>query len=161
MKTMQTNILGEDGDRSLIGSFFKSMVPPLMPGKSLDAMNRIMIQSIAQSIDELMKDGAARINLSTWLRHHITMATTNATYGPANPFLDKHVEDAFWTFEKNLLPVLINVLPSLTASTAIRARRVVSDAFLEYFRKNQHSKGSALVQARYDIVANMAFPLRT
>ena len=158
-KTLQTNILGEDGDRSLINSFFKDMVPPLMPGRSLDAMNRIMTQSVAQSIDELMQDGAARINLSTWLRHHITIATTKATYGPANPFLDQHIEDAFWTFERNLLLILVNILPYLTTSTAIRARKIVSDAFLDYFRKNKHAQRSALVQARVDNAREYGVPI--
>jgi hypothetical protein len=31
-----------------------------------------------------------------WCRHIITMASTDAAYGPANPFKEKVVEDGFW-----------------------------------------------------------------
>jgi cytochrome P450 len=54
------------------------------------------------------------------------------------------------TFEKNTLSLLVNVLPSITARTASHARTAVGKAFNDYFKKDQHRKGSSLVQARYD-----------
>jgi hypothetical protein len=95
--TEANEIINRDllGSESYVGTFFKAMLPPLTPGSALDAMNQIMLENIADAVNALPKE-PTRINLASWLRHHITLATTNSTYGPGNPFLDPSVETAFW-----------------------------------------------------------------
>lgn len=70
----------------------------LKPGETLDDMNRLMIQSIAKSLDSLTSEQSpsTRIHLFQWVRDRVTAATTNAVYGPQNPFKEKEVVDAFW-----------------------------------------------------------------
>ena len=38
----------------------------------------------------------AEVGLWEWIRHTLTMASTNAAYGAGNPFKDPEVEDGFW-----------------------------------------------------------------
>lgn len=93
------NMKREDGDWGYSVDFYQSMHPALGPGQGLDAMNRVMIQTIAASVDTLKpskKGEATRIGLVEWLKHEITLATTDATYGRMNPFQEPKVEKAFW-----------------------------------------------------------------
>lgn len=90
------NIDGSKGERGYVRTFAKNIYPPLAPGPALDDMNRIMIQNVTKSATRLA-GSAKRINLYKWLRHEITLATTYAVYGPANPIADPEVEKAFWS----------------------------------------------------------------
>ena len=36
------------------------------------------------------------LDLYSWVHHTITLASTDAVYGPANPFQDPKVEKGFW-----------------------------------------------------------------
>ena len=95
---LKTNVNGEQGDWGYAMSFYKILHPSLSPGPTLDSMNRIMIQDIGACLERLKprKGASRRLQLSKWLRHEVTMATTNAVYGPTNPFKDGDVEAAFW-----------------------------------------------------------------
>lgn len=46
--------------------------------------------------------------------------------------------------------LILNFLPSLSARNGFRGRKIVSNAFLEYFQNNSHESGSNLVQIRYN-----------
>lgn len=66
----------------------------LSPGTALNGMNNAMIKHVCECIDTI---GPAKIvRLDAWLRHNVTLATTNAVYGPYNPFKKSTVENAFW-----------------------------------------------------------------
>ena len=95
---LNVNTNGEQGDWGYSMEFHKSLHPSLASGAGLDAMNRIMIQNIASSIDRLQPVGGkpTRIGLMAWVRHEMTTATTESVYGPLNPFRDPKVEEAFW-----------------------------------------------------------------
>ena len=95
---LKINVNGEQGDWGYSMEFHKSLAPSLAPGAGLDGMNRIMIQNVAASLEKLStgKGKSTRVGLVAWLRHEITMATTNAVYGPMNPFQNPKAEEAFW-----------------------------------------------------------------
>jgi hypothetical protein len=93
---INTNLDGSEGPRGYVLTFSKAIHSALVPGAALDFMNRIMIQDIASSADRLAEKGPVTVNLCEWLRHELTMATTNAVYGPGNPYTDPAVEQAFW-----------------------------------------------------------------
>lgn len=97
---IQYNVDGSQGNQGYVITFFKNIHPPLAPGESLDKMNRIMIANIARSADALAAASPKRVKLGQWLRHEITVATTNSVYGPANPLLSPEIEDAFWSVER-------------------------------------------------------------
>lgn len=97
-KIATTNINGDDGDWGLSMDFNKAVYPALSPGAPLEAMNRIMLPTIAGSVDMLQaRSGeSTKIGLNRWIRHELTLAITDAVYGPQNPFKDRAIEDAFW-----------------------------------------------------------------
>lgn len=67
---------------------------PVLAGKSLDIMNRMMLQQLLPIIDDM--GNYDYIDLHAWLRHAITIVSTNVTYGNLNPFQNRHIEDTFW-----------------------------------------------------------------
>ena len=99
-KIATNNINGDEGDWGLSMDFNKAIYPALSPGPHLEAMNRIMIPHIAESLDKLRmgEEGGRRrrIVLGRWIRHELSRAITDSVYGPQNPFKDRAVEDAFW-----------------------------------------------------------------
>ena len=97
-KILMNNVNGDEGDWGLSMESYEAMRAALKPGGGLDDMNRLMIQSIAESLEALAPDAGktVRISLSHWLRDQVTAATTTSVYGPQNPFQDKDVVEAFW-----------------------------------------------------------------
>ena len=97
-KILMNNVNGDEGDWGLSMASYEAMRSALKPGGGLDDMNRLMIQSIAESLEALAPDvgKTVRISLSGWLRGQVTAATTTSVYGPQNPFQDKDVTEAFW-----------------------------------------------------------------
>ena len=95
---VEFNVDGEAGDRGYLATFNKISRPILAPGPDLDKMNRAMIENIVNFMPQLDRAAglANTLMLSHWLRHQVTIATTNAIYGPSNPFLDLKVKKAFW-----------------------------------------------------------------
>ena len=94
---LMKNLDGKNGDWGLSADTRKGMHAALAPGKDLDTMNREMVKSVSASLDQLCRDEeTTTIDLMTWIRHEITLAGTNAAYGPNNPFKDPEVEKGFW-----------------------------------------------------------------
>ena len=90
------NLNGEQGEWGLQIDTHKGMHAALAPGTALDSMSQPMLRTVAESLDSLGTDSKVTIDLASWLRHTITMASTDAVYGPTNPFKDPAVEDGFW-----------------------------------------------------------------
>lgn len=95
---LMKNVNGDEGNWGLSMESYEAMRAALKPGAALDEMNRLMIQSIAASLDSLTSadNEAVKIPLAAWLRNSVTAATTASVYGPQNPFKEKKVVDAFW-----------------------------------------------------------------
>lgn len=87
------NVNGEEGDWGYCVDFDKFCTSIII----WDGTNRLMIRNVAASIDSLkpIQTTDTKIKLIKWLRHHITLATTNSVYGPMNPFRNPEIEDAF------------------------------------------------------------------
>jgi cytochrome P450 len=62
-------------------------------------------------------------------------------------------------FESELLPILVGILPSLTARKDLAGREKVFQAFAHYFRIDGHKDGSILVQNRHEVGVNNQVPL--
>lgn len=69
-------------------------LPSTLTGKSLDAMNLRMVKLMRPFIDEMGK--MSTFDLYGWCQETIMDASTDATYGPLNPYADKEVASAFW-----------------------------------------------------------------
>jgi hypothetical protein len=60
----------------------------VLAGKDLDRMNEIILRELQAIVNDMGNDEA--VDLNAWLRHAITIASTNATYGSLNPFKSTH-----------------------------------------------------------------------
>lgn len=92
------NVNGDDGDWGFSMDSYAAMRTALVPGAELDKMNQIMIESTLMLLGSLRpKQGrSTKIELARWLRDSVTLSTTNSVYGPANPFKNSAIVDAFW-----------------------------------------------------------------
>ncbi len=99
-KILMKNVNGDEGDWGLSMESYAAMRAALSAGPGLDSMNRVMIQTIAASLDELHSpaDLHTKIKLNQWLQISVTAATTLSVYGPQNPFADEAVAESFWYY---------------------------------------------------------------
>ena len=56
-------------------------------------------------------------------------------------------------FNSDLTPILVGVLPSITARKGIAGRAIVAKAFEQYFKDEGHKTGSILAKNRYEVAA--------
>ncbi|KAL6713087.1 hypothetical protein ACLMJK_009208 [Lecanora helva] len=153
-KVIMKNVNGEEGDWGMSMESYQAMRAALAPGVDLDAMNRIMVQNVAASLERLQPEKgrpSTNINLMHWLRHELTMATTNAVYGPRNPYANRDVENGFWDLVGGLTMMFVNFMPSMTAPKGYRGRETVARAFVQYYNDKGHETGSAWAKNRYDV----------
>lgn len=85
----------ENGGGGVNNKVLHSMHPALL-GPGLDGMNSTMINNLQISIDNLESQHNLSFDLHAWCRHAITVASTDAVYGPHNPFKSQDIETAFW-----------------------------------------------------------------
>lgn len=68
----------------------------LAPGPNLDALNAKAVSILNASLSALSaKEAPTVVKLFEWASHEIMMATTDAIYGPRNPFRDPAVREAY------------------------------------------------------------------
>ncbi|OCL11145.1 cytochrome P450 [Glonium stellatum] len=151
---MLKNATGEEGDKGYTVEGFKRIHAALGPGPGLEQMTTLAAQHVAVNMGKLKPEKEStitRIMLYEWIQHLIAVATSDAVYGPMNPFQNPEVESAFWDFERNFTTLLVNIMPALTARRGHIGRERVNQAFEKYFRQEGHKSGSALVKARYEV----------
>lgn len=68
----------------------------LNPGPNLDDLNAKAVNILNTSLGALCaKKSPTTVKMFEWASHEIMLATTNAVYGPRNPFKDSAVQDAY------------------------------------------------------------------
>ena len=96
-RVIRNNANLEKGEWGLYHEAMKAIRTATTPGGGLEDLNRIMIASVSASLNSL-KTGTLpiRLNLLSWVRREVGLATSEAVYGPANPLKDPIVEAGFW-----------------------------------------------------------------
>jgi hypothetical protein len=94
-KVLVKNVDGVE-DFSYAILFDKAIHPAVTPGPKLDAMNRLSVQKVAEALDTLASQAPTTLRLFEWVKKEITFATTEAVYGPKNPFADAKIQEAYW-----------------------------------------------------------------
>ena len=98
MDIIKTNMDGEQGKWGLIPETHDGIYTALAPGPTLDWMNETMLRKLLPFVDELEQRGdTTEIDLYSWIRRAFAVSSTEAVYGPKNPF--NHIaglEEAFW-----------------------------------------------------------------
>lgn len=83
------------------------------------------------------------IDLMSLLRTSVAMAMADALYGSTNPFaLDHSLVDDFWNFEEGILMLVMNFIPTWTASKAVRGRERLVNAFKSHYRRTRLDSAS-------------------
>ena len=96
-KKLLENLQGVHGKESLLLKGLDETHKVMKPGNGITPMVSIAAQTAAGHMEELETNSSSRrIDLWEWVRHEITVATTEAVYGPTNPYRDTDVEHAFW-----------------------------------------------------------------
>lgn len=68
----------------------------LSPGPNLDDLNTKAVQILDRSMEALcVSRKTTTVDLFAWSSQEIMLATTNAVYGPKNPFNNPTVQDAY------------------------------------------------------------------
>ncbi|KAI1634626.1 cytochrome P450 [Biscogniauxia mediterranea] len=129
----------------------------LSPGPQLDSLNKKSIEVLLASLSRAAM-GDAKVSMRQWIDREITMATTDAIYGPSNPFRDPDVTTAWLKYEAGLLPLLVNILPMFTAREPAEAREVLVRAYEAYYRQGGHSNASAFIKHRCEFYLQRGIP---
>ncbi|KAK9778547.1 putative Cytochrome P450 [Seiridium cardinale] len=126
-------------------SWPRFITPVMGPGEDLDAINKRSVEVFADEMRTLKAQGTVRLGLSQWSRQTIVTATTEAVWGPQNPYRDPLIAESW-----KLLNVSIFPLASLLFPKVLRARELVAAAMIEYINNGGHKSASGLVRMRYE-----------
>lgn len=91
-------VIGSDRmreDDSYLSTFVPFLHPALAPGPGLNGLSDAAVRYISESLAELDGGSATRVELFAFVRRQLLMATTEAIYGPKNPFRDPALEKAW------------------------------------------------------------------
>lgn len=101
---------GESAGGHGLGNKILHVMVPALTGKPLDILNMQMTRLIRPFIDELGE--TCTLDLYKWCKEAIVCASTEATYGPLNPYKDPEVVAAWWSVPSSLTwishPILIS-----------------------------------------------------
>lgn len=154
MKIINKNIDQKDGDWGLSLDTSRGMHTVMAPGTNLDLMVKNMLTLFTISFDTLVTNGkdGIEVNLFSWMRRHFSIASTEAIYGPANPF-KKHadLEQAFWDFDSDFTMILLGIWPQVLARKGYNGRKKITEALTEYFNNGGIEGATGVAQVRYDV----------
>ncbi|KAI0023091.1 cytochrome P450 [Xylariomycetidae sp. FL0641] len=155
-------IIGRDvtSDSGYLMSFPKYVHSALSAGPALDAMNRRAIQVLSESLNAQAQHESPTINLFQWVRHELLLASTDAVYGPKNPFRDSEMEKAWYTFEPSMMMFALNLYPRWFARKGFKAREYMVRVWERYFDERSHEQGSEFIKARVKINDDFQIPLK-
>ncbi|KAL8813488.1 MAG: hypothetical protein Q9200_000222 [Gallowayella weberi] len=96
-KIVQHNLNGEEGSGYVI-DVHDRIVAALSPGKDLEAMTETFLEEAWAYLDRLETGNV--LDLFAWTREMVTMCSTRAIYGPANPFnTNPEFVRSFWSVD--------------------------------------------------------------
>ncbi|KAH8695302.1 putative cytochrome P450 oxidoreductase [Talaromyces proteolyticus] len=141
---------GQGGNQAVIHAMHSALF-----GQEQDKMIRSMIKGVEVWNDGLAHKAPIQIDMFEWCREAITVASSDAMWGPLNPFKSKYFRDAFWDFEAGIDRLILNFLPHIVARKAWKSRESGTKAFMKYYNANGPAQGSLLAQARWNTMHDM------
>ncbi|EPE37170.1 Cytochrome P450 [Glarea lozoyensis ATCC 20868] len=152
IEALEYNIDGKAGSIGCRIATQKTMQTSIAPGPNLTPVQGIIRSSILSQLEiSDLTHRASPIRMFEWTRHLVTLATTRAIYGKENPFENIKVENALWTVDEGFGALLTNILPSIFASRAHKARQVLFDYFAQYYKRDGLDGASQLIKSRYEV----------
>ncbi|KAK7927370.1 hypothetical protein PG985_004368 [Apiospora marii] len=168
VRIMHKDMMSEHG---FSVSWPRFIAPSMAPGKDLDMISRRSVEVLSAQTEPLRAQGGPiTIGLWGWSRQLMEIATTEAVWGPQNPYRDLGIAEAWryipvaqaWTqktpkltspprtFEKgfmsfSMFPFATRLFPKL-----YQARELVAAAMMEYVRNRGFETASGLVRKRFE-----------
>ena len=98
METLARDIRGSKAAENCRSETLKAMHQTLSPGEDLSNLTRTFLDSNIRLLDAgERKESPVVLNLFSFVRNLVTLASTDAVYGSIkNPFQDFAVQDGFW-----------------------------------------------------------------
>ncbi|POS70858.1 hypothetical protein DHEL01_v210747 [Diaporthe helianthi] len=153
MSQAGAEILQKDitSDSNSVAGLVPILARTMAPGPALSSMVSQAIKVMSKSIENLTgeKGTCSTINFYEWTRHEMLMATTDAVFGPENPYHDPAVESAWRTFESAYLTISLSPFKTLTARKAFRAREFLASTFVSYLEKGGPKSASEFVRTAH------------
>lgn len=90
-----------DLDDNYVSGFSRATSSVLAPGREVDIISKKALEVVTAAMDSIATDGHASTDVGTildlwsWTHRQMLMATTDAVYGPGNPYKDPVVEKAW------------------------------------------------------------------
>ncbi|KAK4038606.1 cholesterol 7-alpha-monooxygenase [Parachaetomium inaequale] len=148
VEVMKRDLTSEHGFST---SWPKFIMPAMAPGPDLDAINRRAIEIYVSEMAKLRAPGTTiKVGLWEWSRRMMVTSTTEAVWGPENPYRDPVVADAWKTFEAGFLTLSMFPMAWLFFPKLYHAREVAAKAMIEYMRKGGYKTASGLVRKRVE-----------
>ncbi|KAI1770808.1 cytochrome P450 [Hypoxylon cercidicola] len=131
-------------------SWPKYITPVMSPGKDLDELSRKAIEVFVGELEKIKAQGTVKTGLWQWTNRIMDTSTTEAVWGPDNPYRDPVVAEAWKIFEAGFLTLSVFPFARYIYPRLHRARETAAAAMTEYIRKGGHKRASGLVQKRYE-----------
>ncbi|KAJ2991563.1 hypothetical protein NUW58_g2470 [Xylaria curta] len=149
---LSEDLLEEDG-LNLRTETMRVMHAALQPGRHLQETSQAVLMNIIRFFDfETPKISQTSIGLFQWVRRVVSLASTNAIYGPTrNPMQNDEVMEGFWSVDRDFALLGLMVLPRLAVPEADRGRKRLFDAFRDYYSTSGLEEASELIKARYKL----------
>ncbi|OOO09411.1 cytochrome P450 [Aspergillus oryzae] len=138
----------ELGGQGLAKKTVEVMRPALL-GNKLDHLNEQMIHALKHIVHQVASSPTLPFDLYEWCSDALTVASTDAIYGPLNPYKSEAIRKAFWDFESNLSLLLVDTLPWLTCRKAWKGREQLVQAFIQFYQADGHLSASSLAYSRW------------
>ncbi|KAK1523889.1 uncharacterized protein CCOS01_08976 [Colletotrichum costaricense] len=149
---------------TLLPEFFEG-IHVGMAADNLHRMNASALAYVSDALDDLCRGNEAyeASNFWIWVRDLMTMATTEALYGPGNPLKkDASLMKDTWIFESDLPVLMLGIAPSITARRCFKARARLQAALGEYYGRDgdSHKDASQIVRNRANVLRKHGIPGR-
>ncbi|KAK7731777.1 hypothetical protein SLS53_008598 [Cytospora paraplurivora] len=78
------------------------------------------------------------------------LSTTNAVYGPGNPYKETSVEEAWKDFEQSDLTLGLSPFKAFLAPRAFRNRELIAVAWTKYVQEGSHQQASEFAKTMHE-----------
>ena len=153
MKIIMNNVNREEGDHGLMPRMRDMFSDTLARGENLKELTKSQMVIFSDTLNEIAVGGQTmEVDLFAWIKSLFTFANAKALYGPENLFTtDPSLVQSFWDFEANMLALIIDVLPSITARKAHQGRERVAKGLIEYIQQKRYRNASQVIQNRVSL----------
>ncbi|KAG4028016.1 hypothetical protein MFRU_025g00810 [Monilinia fructicola] len=154
------DVFSDSDAPSLMVKGIKVIQGALSPSGGMFSMLREAALATKNHLDNLEStarndNNCETIDLWDWVRHGLTVVTSESLYGAQNPYRDPKIEAGFWAFSDGSMNLILpSFLSTVIASKAICGRDAVVNGFRRYFSSGDYLEGSELVKSRYELLVD-------